>query len=593
MPTLEFSGKPIVYAHHLGVPFRPLVPVAAKSVLPSAPGGTGGTGGADRKSGKSGKGGKVGKAGKVGTDGALAVPEDSNLVVHGDNLHALKALMPRYAGRVNCVCIDPPYNTGNEGWAYNDKVNSPLMRRWLAESGVVDREDLERQDKWLSMMWPRLQLLRELLAEDGVIFVFIDDNEQHRLRMMMDEIFGMDNFIANIVWQKKYAPAGDAKYFSDNHDFIVCYAKNKQRNGESVGPFWRRNLLPRTDKQNKAYRHDSEDGKGLWRTDNLTAKSFSEEYYYPVVNPNTGDEHWPSQGTCWRTGKKKMAEWIADGRVFFGKSGKGRPQLKRYLDEVQPGVVPLTVWTHEEAGHTDGARKVLKDIFHDEQLPFDNPKPVEALKRVCQVAAGGDAIILDSFAGSGTTAHAVLALNAEDGGKRQFILVECEDYADKVTAERIRRVIKGVPKARSESLRKGLGGSFSFCKLGDSVDSEAMFAGKLPDYDTLARYVSHTATGVTLTKIRRGKDGFFGEIGNVRLHMIYEPDRNFLISPKASLDRETAERVGKAARAKGKRALVFAAMKQMSQNGLTPLGVTFCQMPYAMYRIFGNGFHAR
>ena len=557
MPTLEFSGKPIVYAHHFGVPFRPLVPVVKKSVLPK------------RKGGKK-----------------EAVLEDSNLLIHGDNLHALKALMPRYARRVNCICIDPPYNTGKEGWVYNDKTNSPLMREWLKKA--VDREDLERHDKWLCMMWPRLQLLRELLADDGVIFVFIDDNEQHRLRMMMDEIFGEENFIANIIWQKKYAPAGDAKYFSDNHDFIVCYAKNKQRNGNDISVFWRRNLLPRTEKQNKAYRHDSNDGKGLWRSDNLTAKSYSSEYDYPIVNPNTGKEYWPSQGTCWRTKQETMMEWIAEGRVFFGKTGKGRPQLKRYLEEVQEGVVPLTIWTHEEAGHTDGARKVLKDIFHEEKLPFDNPKSVEVLKRVCQVATGPDALILDSFAGSGTTAHAVLALNAEDKGNRKFILAECEGYADKVTAERIRRVIKGVPEAQDKNLQKGFGGNFVFCNLGNEVDVESMFAGNLPDYDTLARYVGHTATGATLDKIQRGADGFFAEVGGVRLYLIYKPDRDFLVSRESSLSLERAERISKAARMKKKSAIVFAAAKFVPQSALTPLHVTFCQLPYAIYRVLAE-----
>ena len=194
MPTLDFKGKQLVYAHHLTVPSRTLEPDAKKS-LPLK-----------------------------GSKPSL----DDNLIIHGDNLHALKALMPRYAGRVNCIYIDPPYNTGNEGWIYNDNVNSPMMQEWLKDKSPVDGEDLERHDKWLCMMWPRLQLLRELLAENGVIFISIDDNEHHRLRMMMDEIFGEENFVATIIWEKVYSPKSSAKYFSENHDFVAVYARNKE-----------------------------------------------------------------------------------------------------------------------------------------------------------------------------------------------------------------------------------------------------------------------------------------------------------------------------------------------------------------------------
>jgi len=454
MPILDFKGKQVVYAHHMTVPYRTLDVVRSKSVLPK---------GRDAREG--------------------------NLIVHGDNLHALKALMPRYAGRVNCIYIDPPYNTGNEGWCYNDNVNSDLMKRWLKENGAVDGDDEERHEKWLCMMWPRLQLLRELLAEDGVIFISIDDNEQHRLRMLMDEIFG-----------------------------------------ESP------------------------------------------------------------EGRSWVTSQKTMKRWIKENRVFFGKSGKGAPQLKRYLSEVQQGVVPLTIWTHEEAGHTDGARKLLKEIFHDEKLPFDNPKPVNLIKRVCQIAAGKDAIILDSFAGSGTTAHAVLELNKEDEGNRKFILVECEDYAHTVTAKRVRRVIKGVSSAKNENLKEGLGGTFAFCELGRELNIENMLRGKnLPDYDVLARHVAYTATGATMDKIRPGKDHYFGETPDYRLHMIYRPDLKFLRSKESALTELVAERIGKAARNKNKTALVFAPWKFISQKDLSKEGVTFCQLPYAIHQMFGFG----
>ena len=556
MPTLGFKGKQVVYAHHLSVPYRTLDMVRQKSLLPK--------------------------------DEAVG---EGNLLIHGDNLHALKALMPRYAGRVNCIYIDPPYNTGNEGWMYNDNVNSDLMKRWLKENGEVDREDPERHDKWLCMMWPRLQLLRELLAEDGVIFISIDDNEQHRLRMLMDEIFGEDNFVANILWQKKYAPANDAKYFSDNHDFVLCYAKNKSNNGDNgeKTATWERRLLPRSEKQDKLYIHDDKDGRGLWRTDNLTVKSYSAEYDYPIVNPKTGKKHNPPEGRCWPTSREQMQVWLQETRVFFGRDGKGAPQLKRYLREVQQGIVPLTIWTYDEVGHTDGARKLLKDIFSDQQLPFDNPKALGLLQRIITIAADKNAIILDSFAGSGTTAHAVLALNKEDGGNRKFILIECEDYANNVTAERIRRVVKGIPKAKNKDLKGGLGGNFAYCTLGEEINIENLITGKtIPDYDTLARHVAYTATGVTLEKIKSGKDYSFGETEDYRLHMIYRPDIKFLSSAESALTRDLAESISKAAQQKGKTALVFAPWKFVSQKDLTRQKVTFCQLPYAIHRLFGN-----
>ena len=549
MPTLDFKGKQHIYAHHLTVPYRPLVADAGRSLNP---------------------------------DGA-----DDNLIIHGDNLSALKALLPRYAGRVKCIYIDPPYNTGNEGWAYNDRVNSPLMKEWVAVNGPVDNEDLERHDKWLCMMWPRLHLLKDLLADDGVIFVSIDDNEQHHLRMLMDEIFGAANFISNIVWQKKYAPANDAKYFSDNHDFVMCYAKQiASRKGEtSTG--WIRRLLPRTEKQNKLYKYDDNDGKGLWRTDNLTAKTYSADYDYPIANPRTGKEYYPSQGRSWGTSRERMQRWIKENRVFFGHNGSGAPQLKRYLREVQQGIVPLTIWGYGEVGHTDGARKVLKEVFSDQQLPFDNPKSVGLIDRILRIATGPDDITLDSFAGSGTTAHAVLDLNKEDGGNRKFILVECEDYADSVTAERVRRVIKGVPQARDKSLKEGLGGSFTYCKLGAPMEIEKMLTGEaLPSYSALAAYVLHTASGISAGAAaldRRNNDGLFYTNGATDYYLLYEPDLDWLSGNEGILNEERARRISAASRGNGRKAIVFGPGKFIGQRDLTPMRITFCQLPYEMH----------
>ncbi|MEK6552348.1 MAG: site-specific DNA-methyltransferase, partial [Bacteroidota bacterium] len=255
-------------------------------------------------------------------------------------------------------------------------------------------------------------------ADDGAIFISIDDCEQHTLRMVFDEIFGEENFITNIIWQKKYAASNDAKYFSDNHDFIICYAKNKINNGNSIG--WVRKLLPRTEKQDSLYKYDSNDGKGLWRPDNLTVKSYSAEYDYPITNPNTEKKYDPTKGRCWLTNKGTMIKWIEEGRVFFGKDGQGAPQLKRYLNEVQSGIVHLTIWLYDEVGHTDSSRKALKVLFQESDTPFDNPKPVELLKRIVQISTNPNDLVMDSFAGSGTTMHAVMDLNKEDGGNPSF-----------------------------------------------------------------------------------------------------------------------------------------------------------------------------
>ena len=558
MPTLEFSGKPIVYAYHFGVPFRPLVPDFGKSVL------------------LKGKGGKKG-----------AVLEDANLLIHGDNLHALKALMPRYAGRINCVCIDPPYNTGNEGWAYNDNVNSPLMRRWLAENGVVDCEDLERHDKWLCMMWPRLQLLHELLADDGVIFISIDENEQHRLTLVMEEIFGEENHLATLVWAGRGGKGGTNRGFAQSHEYILCFAKDheKAKIKSSVSVLEQGN---------------HRDARGEYRREQLRQWGQGDRrrdrpaMFFPVQAPDGADVY-PKRPDGddgrWRYGEPRVRAMLEAGDLDFVKQ-KGEWTVYRKIRKGQERISATDTLLLNYGTASTGTLE-MKQIFGDKA--FDTAKPTALIKHLVDLVCWNkkDALILDSFAGSGTTAHAVLALNAEDKGSRKVILVECEDYADKVTAERIRRVIKGVPEARDENLRKGFGGAFAFCKLGNPVDEETMFAKKLPDYDTLARYVAHVATGVTLENIRRGKDGFFGEGGEFRLHMIYEPDEDFLISDKAALKRDMAERIGKAAGAKGKRALVFATAKHMSQKSLTPLGVIYCQMPYAMHQVYGERGDAR
>jgi adenine-specific DNA-methyltransferase len=476
-----------------------------------------------------------------------------NLIVEGDNLEALKALMPFYYGKVKCIYIDPPYNTGNEGWVYNDRVNAPKIKEWLGKVVGAEGEDLSRHDKWLCMMYPRLKLLRDLLREDGVIFVSIDDNEHCDLRMAMDEIFGEENFISNIIWQKKYAASNDAKYFSDNHDFVVCYAKNKN---DSDKDGWVRNLLPRTDKQNSLYKYDSKDGRGLWRPDNLTVKTYSAAYDYPILNPITGKKYNPTKGRSWLTNKETVQRWIMEGRIFFGKDGKGAPQLKRYLNEVQAGIVPLTVWLYDEVGHTDEARKELKEVFQSEKFPFDNPKPTRLIKKILQVATNKEDIILDSFAGSGTTAHAVLDLNKEDGGNRKFILVELEKkIAREITSERVRRVAKD------------LGGGFEYMELDGPLFDERGNISPGVDFDDLAKYIYFTETHTSMGK---AKGNYLGEFGGVHYFLFFDGIGGNVLNKKsvAALSKISGPKV------------VYADKSLLDEATLVKYQITFKQIPY-------------
>ncbi len=540
MPTLNFKGKTFVQNHHLAVKYHQLVPKAELSL----------------------------------TD---KVSLHDNLIVQGDNLKALKAILPTYAGKVKCIYIDPPYNTGNENWVYNDNVNSPMIKEWLGS--VVDKEDMTRHDKWLCLMMPRLKLLRELLSEDGAIFISCDDNEQHNLRVLLDEVFGQQNFIQNIIWQKKYSPQNDAKYFSDMHDFIICYAKNKIEGEQKFG--WERNLLVRTDEMNDRYSNPDNDPRGDWKPSDFSVKTYSEAYDYPITLPS-GRIVNPPQGRCWRTSKENYQKLLEDNRVSFGKNNDAVPQIKRFLSEVKQGVVPLSIWFYQDVGHNQDARKELKELFSDVDFPFETPKPVSLIKQIIKIATNENDIILDSFAGSGTTAHAVLELNKEDGGNRKFILVEQEDYANSITAERVRRVIKGVPTAKSELLKKGTGGSFSYFELGATIEMESLLRGQnLPSFTEFARYLFYTATGEEFNeKNIDTKTGFIGESKNYEVYLFYKDDIEWLKQNALTLDRCKA-----LPKFKGKQRLVFAPAKYVDDYTCLEYRIDFCQLPYEIYRL--------
>jgi len=556
MPTFDFKGKQFVYAHHLTVPFRQL-DIDAKKSLP----------------------------------GNSKPSLEDNLIIHGDNLHALKALLPQYAGKVKCIYIDPPYNTGNEGWCYNDKVNSPLMKEWLKDSGnPVDKDDLERHDKWLSMMWPRLQLLRELLSEDGVIFISIDDNEMANLKAICDEIFTEDHFLATFVWKRRASSALADKMFSVDHEYVLAYQR---------GVF---KAFKGKEKHYSSYSNPDNDERGDWTAGDLTVGMTKDErpnQFYDLVNPKTGIKYPANPNRVWAYIPSTMQKLIKENRINFASDSSKKPMLKRFKSGLKSNTNPISTWIRAVSDNGEEGLTILKTGLNSEGTKniqelfgtkiFNYPKPVSLVKELIKNGTEKNSIILDSFSGSGTTAQSVLELNKEDGGNRKFILVECEDYSDEITAERVRRVIKGVPGVKDEALKKGLGGSFAYCELGQEINIENLLKGeKLPSYKELARYAFYTATGLTLDKVQSGGDYFIGETENYRMHLVYKPDVAFLRLGESALNMPLAQSISKSLKDTGKTALVFATHKFMGQKELTEMGITFCQLPYAIHRVMGD-----
>ncbi len=603
MSELTFKGKEFVYNHHLSVPFRPLVPHPDKCI------------------------------GEVALDG--------NLIVHGDNLHALKALLPHYAGKVDCIFIDPPYNTGNEGWCYNDNVNAPMIREWL-DSNPVGIDDGLRHDKWCAMMWPRLRLLHELLAETGSFWLTLDDNEVHRARAILDEIFGEENFVACCIWHKSDSPKNTAKHFSVDQDYLLVYAKDKD--------LWSPNLLDRSEAMIARYTNPDDDPRGPWMTSDLDARNYYSKGVYPIQIPGGRLIPGPPQGRYWAVREEKLWELDKDNRIWWGADGKSEPNIKKFLSEVRDGVVPRTIWHWTNAGSTRHSKQELNAIFHggegrdtSEVPDFITPKPTRLLERVLAVATSQDSIVLDSFAGSGTTAHAVLKANARDGGRRKFILVEMEDYAESLTAERVRRVMRGYESSgnqRTELARMkltytvvkkaaallenlslleeaeagkfdkisktvkdgdlivsgekvvttrtdGLGGSFTYCTLGEPVALDSLLTGlDLPSYQAIGAALFHMATNRALDSgTIRESDSYLGEVDHQHVWLIYKPDLDWLKSADAALTLSRARAF--AAAAPDSRHLVFAPARYVSQKMLAEqdIPVEFAPLPFSLYRI--------
>lgn len=544
MAQIQFKGKSFVQNHHLLVKYHELIPKNDRSL----------------------------------TD---KVSLHDNLIIHGDNLKALKALLPLYAGKIKCIYIDPPYNTGNEKWAYNDNVNSPMMQEWLGK--VVDREDLTRHDKWLCMMMPRLKLLRELLREDGVIFISIDDNEVHHLLSLMNEIFSEENF-RNTVIVRRGVKSVQAQFdkmdrLAIGSEFVIAYTKDENYRFEQ-------------------FRIDLDEQRpGSWNNHWRGTDRPTMRYELFGILPESGQ---------WRWSLERSKDAIENYKLLLEETGKNEQNITQeeidawYLKKLEDGedydllrlsesgkpehYIPPSDTKFGSSLWTDlkpNGNSQLKMIFG--KKVFDNPKSVDLVKRLFIFANVKDGdIILDSFSGSGTTAHAVLALNKEDGGSRKFILVECEDYADEITAERVRRVIKGVPKAKDENLKNGLRGTFSYFELGKAIELESILSGDgLPTYEELARYIFYTATGEEFDqKAMNEKKNFVGESRNYKVYLFYEPDIEKLKNIALTLER--AQSIGKPVE---KRRLVFAPTKYLDQAHLDELRIDFAQLPFEIYEL--------
>ncbi len=584
MPTLEWIGKSKVVNHHQEVPFRVL----------------------ERQY-------SFDEMGKHTEDNG-----SDNMIIHGDNLEALKALLPQYEGRVKCIYIDPPYNTGNEKWCYNDNVNDPHIQKWLGEVVGKEGEDLTRHDKWLCMMYPRLMLLQKLLADDGAIFISIDDNELYNLKSICDEIFGASSFVSNISWQRTYSTRNDSKGIVNEVEHILVYSKQ---------PGWNPNKLPRTAEMDAIYKNPDNDSRP-WASDNPYAPgaAMHQGMVYAIQHPFDGRLLYPSNGRCWTFGQEQMLEYmnawanyelrdlhdekeraaicgisevdvrkevkaimLSDSldiaskraqsvlergswpRFYFTKGGKGGIRRKTYLENVG-GKLPTNFWPYTEVGHTDEAAKQIKAIFGGEAT-FDTPKPSRLIEFVLKIASSEDALILDSFAGSGTTAHAVLNMNKADGGHRKFILVEMGDYADTTTAERVKRVINGYGKDKNAV--EGTGGNFSYYELGERLLLPDGNLNESIGTDKIRDYIWYTETKKPAVSQQNGNPYFLGENNHTAYYFYYEPDQMCVLDYAfLSTIPEKAENY-----------LIYADRCALSESDLLRFGITFKKIPRDIARV--------
>jgi len=508
MPTLNWIGKEAVVGHDKDVKFRLLKKVKAYSVGENS----------------------------------------QNLIIHGDNLEGLKALMPYYIGKVKCIYIDPPYNTGNENWVYNDKVNSPKIKKWLEASlkgHSVDANDLCRHDKWLCMMYPRLKLLRDLLSDDGVIFVSIDDNEQAHLKLLMDEVFGEENFLSELIWKKKQGGGNDSTNFVNEHEYVLVYSKIKS--------LFKINLDTQHILSDSLYPFKDENGEyGLITLDKSSIRQ-SDSLIFDIKGPD-GKIYKPrivkGKPSCWRWGKDKVRKDY-DKLVFKN----GKVYTKYYRPD---GVPPRTLLADSRFGRTETGKELITSLF--KESVFTYPKPVELIQHLLRISTNPSDIILDSFAGSGTTGHAVLDLNKEDGGNRKFILIEMEDdIAKKITAERIKRAIE------KYDYKDG----FEYCELDKPLFDEKGQIEETCDFNQFATYIYFTETQTNIDKKQIDKN-FIGEYGETEYYLIYKEkmknilDKKFLIKLKKTKNKK----------------VIYADFCMIDEDEMKKFNIQFKQIPY-------------
>lgn len=371
--------------------------------------------------------------------------DTENLYIEGDNLEVLKLLQKSYFGKVKMIYIDPPYNTGKD-FIYKDnfKDNIANYKEITSQTTKANPETNGRyHTDWLNMMYPRLKLARNLLSDDGVIFISIDDTEVDNLTKVCNEIFGEDNLVTNVIWEKKFSPQNDARFFSINHDNILCYTKNKL--------LWNRNLLPMTEDQIKRYKNPDNDPRGVWQSDNLSAARLTEKDIYEIITPS-GRKVMPPVGASWRVSKEKFKELVKDNRIWFGEDGDNVPRIKRFLSEVQSGRVPISIWYHKDVGHTQSAKQNLKKLFNNNDY-FDTPKPVELIYRMLLLSSNKNDIILDFFSGSSTSAHATIKFNVENNGNNKFIMVQLPEQTNE-KSEAYKAGYKNICEIGKERIRR-------------------------------------------------------------------------------------------------------------------------------------------
>lgn len=476
MPTLNWIGKDAVVNHHLTVPFRLLKDVPELS---------------------------------------CGDPGSGNLIVEGDNLVALKALLPYYAGQVKCIYIDPPYNTGNEGWAYNDNVNSPLIREWIGKAVGKEGETLDRHDRWLCMMYPRLALLKEFLREDGVIFVSIDENEFRFLELMLDEIFGATNRIETLVWKKSYGGGAKSKHIVNLHEYICCFAKNK----DNVG-----NLdLPPDEGVLKYYkfRDSKADTRGPYRLQPLATNSMDARPNLRFPISFSGHEIWPEKQ--WQWSQERVEKALADDELVIKRiKGNWSVNYKQYLRNEEGEERRSKLYSIIEGIYTQQGTNEIASLLGDGKA-FDFPKPSRLISQLLDLCTEPGDIVLDSFGGSGTTANAVLSLNAKspEAPPRNFVLVEMDTrISSSLTAKRVRHVIEGF-NDRKKNWNPGLGGGFRYCQLGEPLFDETGEIRKSVSFTDLARHVWFTETGEPLPKERVRRNPFLGDYRGTGIYLLY------------------------------------------------------------------------